>query len=358
MNFQDSMGKYRLIVDGLLREYLERKIKECGGSTISVNYRFIRDFVLNGGKRLRPVALIMAYKAVSRDNEDSILIPSLSVELMHNSTLVHDDIMDEDELRRGKPTLFIKSREHFLENHKEKKYNGALFGKASSKAAAGNAILNGNILLSLAFDALMHSRNRDSGNALNVLNNAYKTVAEGQMMDLLTESSNTISEKEYLEMISKKTAELFKASVQIGALLGNGSFTQAEHMANYAFEAAMAFQIHDDIMDISPEMDKGHEIGSDIRQGKKNILIIKALEFSGSLQRKAIINALGNKNASREKTGLAIETIKSSGAVEYAKQLALARIMLAKGHLGKAGISAGAFEFFSSLADYMVERKL
>ncbi len=357
MNFESLFREYKEKVDDELELFFDKKIKELKDSFLRLSYSYAKEFVLHGGKRLRPISMIMAYNAVDGGDEKSILVPSLSVELFHNSTLAHDDIMDEDELRRNYPTMHKTFRDWFLTNYGEAKNEGALFNKASSRFAVSNAILCGNILLSLGYSALDRADNKNSKNALFVYNQAYNEVVDGQIMDILT-SFNDISEKKYFDIIAKKTAALFKASVEIGAILGGADKGQTESLSNYALEASLAFQIKDDIMDVSHEMDKGHELGSDIKQGKKNLLIIKALEFSDNNNKKIINNILGKENASSEEINLVIELFKSTGAIDYAENLAKEKIKSAKEHLKKAELNKESSEFFSELADYMADRRV
>lgn len=344
------------MIDNELELFFDKKIKELEDSFLRLNYSYTKEFVLHGGKRLRPMSMIMAYNAVDGSNENSIFIPSLSVEMFHNSTLVHDDIMDEDELRRNHPTVHKEFKDWFLKNYRDSRNEGCLFSKASSRFAVSNAILCGNILLSLGYSAL-DMANKNSENALFVYNQAYNEVADGQIMDVST-SFNNVSEKKYFDIITKKTAALFKASIEIGLILGNAPRDTINNLSNYALQTAIAFQIKDDIMDISPEMSKGHELGSDIKQGKKNLLIIKALEFSDNKNKKIINNVLGKKNSSPEEINCVIDIFKSTGAIDYANNLAKEKINLAKEHLKKAGLNKESSEFFSELADYMVERKI
>ena len=358
MNFQNELIKYKKMIDSEITLFFDSKLNTIKDDSLKKNYSIMRDFVLNGGKRLRPISMIMAYNAVSGKDEKPIILLSLSVEFLHNSTLVHDDIMDEDELRRNKPTTFKNHKDFFSKNHKDKNYDGILFNELSSKYSASNAILDGNILLSMAYGLLMDSDMDNSGQALKVLNNTYNEVVDGQILDIVTEYKEDISENQYLSMISKKTSVLFKASIEIGALLGNASGKQIEYLSAYAENAALAFQIKDDIMDISTDMDKGHELGSDIKQGKKNLLIIKAMELADDKQKKVILETLGKETASTEDINSVIEIIKSTGALKYSEGLAKEKIDIAKENLEKAELNELGNEFFSGLADYMVDRKV
>lgn len=355
MNFENTLKKYKEIIDNELELFFNKKIKELKDPFSRLNYSFIKEFVLCGGKRLRPIALIMAYNAFNNDKK-SIYHPSLSIELFHNSSLVHDDIMDEDDFRRNNPTVYKKFKELFLKEHGKVNNQGPLFNSAASRFAASNAILCGNILLSLGYSILNLPSNKNSKKALFVYNKAYNTVADGQIMDIIT-SFKDISEKEYFDMITKKTAALFSASVEIGAVLGNASQEQINNLSNYALHAAIAFQIKDDIMDISSDMNKGHGLGSDIKKGKKTLLIIKALESADEKEKNMILGILGKESSSSQEISSVIDLLKSTGAIDYADKLSREKIKTAKNHLEKAEISKKSFDFFDKLADFIVERK-
>jgi geranylgeranyl diphosphate synthase type I len=358
MGFESTLEKYKKIIDAELELFFKEKLKGANGDA-KLNYSLIKEFVLGGGKRLRPIALLMAYNAVGGDEEKQIYRPSVSVELLHNSTLVHDDIMDEDDLRRGKATLHRKSKERFLENCAAgKNAPHSLFNSIPSRFGASNAILCGDVLIALGYSALLEARSKRLKEALRVYTNAYITIAEGQIIDIASSFRGAATESSYLELISKKTAALFKASVEIGAILGGGSARQIKSLGSYALKTAIAFQIKDDIMDISAGSRKGRELGSDIKKGKKTLLVIKALETATEREKKLISRILGKENASVSEINSFINMLHSSGAVEYAEKVAKEKVELAKQHLRAAGIEKKHRAFFEKLADYSVEREV
>ena len=143
MSFEKQLKELKSKVDERLELFFNRiKTKD---DFISFNYKAIKDSILVGGKRLRPAALIMAYKGFGGDEEE-IYDAALSVEFLHNSTLIHDDIMDEDESRRGRDSVHKVMRNYFLKISKEADYNGPLFNKASSRFAVSSAVCKGNML--------------------------------------------------------------------------------------------------------------------------------------------------------------------------------------------------------------------
>jgi geranylgeranyl diphosphate synthase type I len=355
MSFEEQLNELKNSLNKRL-ELFFAKIK-AKDKFIDLTYKTLASYVMMGGKRLRPAALVMAYKGFG-GLDDEIYDIALSVEFMHNSSLIHDDVMDEDSLRRNKETIHEVMRKSFLKLHGEKDHKGAIFNSLSSKFAATNAVCDGNLLCSLGslflsssrFDAVLVQK------ALKVYSNAYRVINQGQIMDSLFEIKEKVTEKDYLAMIEQKTGELFNASVRIGSVLAGANEREVELISEYAMLIAIAFQIQDDIMDISPEMSKGHEVGSDIKKGKKTLLVIKALEKARSKDKKFL--EIMDKNASDEDVKRAMEIIRYCGAVDYCKRMASEKIMEAKRSLGKIGLKKEAYDFFNGLADYVLERTI
>jgi len=357
MIFEQKLLELKIILDKKLEIFFAKiKAKDL---FIDHSYKVLSNYVMDGGKRIRPAALIMAYQGFG-GSDDEIYDIALSVEFMHNSTLVHDDIMDEDSLRRNKPTIHESMRKWFLKSHQDKNHSGTLFNGAASRFAATAAICDGNVLLSLG-SLLLSSSKLDAvlvRKALRTYSNAYRIINQGQIMDTLLELNEVVKEEDYLAMAEQKTGELFKASVKIGAILAGADETDIESISNYAGLIATSFQIQDDIMDINPKMNKGHEIGSDIRKGKKTLLMIKSLELARSRDRKLLAEIMTKNNATDEEVQTAIEIINQSGALGYCNRIASDNSFEAKKILGRIGLKKEAFDFFSGLADFVVERKV
>ena len=356
VKFNEKIKQCKEKLDEHLCELLDDLINKAKDSHLKLNYQFIKEYVLAGGKRLRPIALIMAYNAVNGEDEDSIYLPSLSVELFHNSALIHDDIMDEDELRRKKPTVYKRLKDWFNDNYNGLDYGGNLFNSISSRFAVSNSIICGNLLYISGVKCLLQTKNIKE--TLSIYEENFRAVNDGQVLDMMYSYKKNISEKEYFEMIVKKTAKLFVASVEIGAMLGNTSKEQLKCLSDYALQIATAFQIKDDIMDISSNMGKGHEVGSDIKKGKNTLLIIKALELSDGKQKKIIQSKLGKEDASSDEIMEVTKIINDVGALKYAKELAGKKAEEGKKALTKCNLKKEAVEFFNDLADYMVSRRI
>lgn len=360
MSFKDLVSEYQGKVNEELIKLFDKKINEVEhNSFLKLTYTNLKEYLLGGGKRLRPISLIMSFFAVSDNIDEEIIKLSLSVELLHNSTLVHDDVMDEDEFRRDKPTIHNKMRAWFLGKNKEVSYEGDLFDRVSSRFAVTNAICGGNLLYTLGLDIILGSSFDKNllSKASITYNNSYKIVNDGQIIDNLFEFKGEISEEEYYEMIEKKTGALFLSSIQIGALLGKAAPNQYKALSDYAKLAITTFQLKDDILCITKETNKD-KYGSDIRKGKKTLLIIKALENSNDAQRKIIGEVLGKDNATTGEIDQVVNVIKETGALDYVNSLAEKNIEEGKKKLMGHDLNQEAVDFFVEFADFMIKREL
>lgn len=219
-------------------------------------YEPIRYSLSQGGKRLRPLFVLTACDLFNGKIENAIL-PALAVELFHNFTLVHDDIIDCASFRRNRPTVF-------------KKWNSSI------------AILSGDVMLVKAYQLIHKSKfSYDvSEKVLSAFNEMAVKVCEGQQWDLNYEQTNKISIPQYFKMIELKTAALFAASMKIGALIGRGSERNASIMYEFGKNTGIAFQLQDDLLDVYGEEKKfGKKQGGDILANKKTFLLLKTMEL-------------------------------------------------------------------------------
>ncbi len=237
-----------------------------------------------GGKRIRPALVLLACDLFA-GAVDSALIPAVGIEIFHNFTLLHDDIMDRSEIRRGQPTVHMKYSENV-------------------------AILSGDVM------SIMASRliNQSPGVVLSVVHEVFTKsameVCEGQQMDMNFENLLTVSEEEYMTMIRLKTAVLIAASLKIGAVLGGASQTDANDLYDFGLNLGLAFQLQDDLLDtFGDQQTIGKMPGTDIVANKKTFLMIKALEKASSDQRKNLTDWLTKKEFEREEKVAAVTGI-------------------------------------------------
>ncbi len=278
-----------------------------------------------GGKRTRPLLCLLSCEAVGGKVEDA-LKTAVAIELIHTFTLVHDDIMDRDELRRGVPSV-----------HK-------IYGEST-------AILAGDLLFSKAFE-LCDSR------TIKILAEASAEICEGQEMDISFENRTDVTEKEYLEMIRKKTAVLIQAATKSGALLGNGTKDEIDKLAEYGLNIGMAFQIHDDVLGVLADEEKlGKPVGSDIVEGKKSLIVIKAIEKLEGKEKDRLLEILNKKGNTRGEINLAVKLFKDSDAIRYCKTNATQFVEMAKKAINELPDS-DAKKDLMKIADFVVERKI
>ena len=208
-----------------------------------------------GGKRMRPALLLMAFELFGGDIEKAIP-PALAIEVFHNFTLMHDDIMDNAPLRRGRTTV-------------HERWNTNV------------AILSGDVMLIEGYKLMMQVENRLLRQILDIFNNTAVGVCEGQQFDMEFEQRNNVSIDEYITMIRLKTAVVLGGALKIGALIGGADQKDAELLCNFGENLGIAFQLQDDILDVYGDPEKfGKQVGGDIISNKKTYLLIKALELA------------------------------------------------------------------------------
>lgn len=227
----------------------------------------------SSGKRLRPLLVILSAKAVG-GKPSQVYNAALAVEMLHNFTLVHDDIMDKADLRRGNLTL-------------HKKYN------------LNTAILAGDSLLAVAYEYLLKDCKVNSTQALSTFTKGLVEVCEGQSLDTEFEQKQNVSLSEYIQMIRKKTASLVQRCCELGAYLAGGNSNDIKALSNYGNYLGIAFQIQDDLLDITADKGEfGKRIGGDLMEGKKTFLFLKALEKANGVDKSELLKVIKNKGIS------------------------------------------------------------
>ncbi len=316
-------------------------------------YDHVEEFIFRGGKRLRPISLVAAYYSVGGAEVEDLYRVATCVELLHNASLIHDDIIDRDTIRRGGPTFHVKYATIFRDRYSARDYEhmGLSFG-----------IIGGDLLIALGMYAITSSKFRDDqkARALESYMRAFKCIVEGECLDITYPYVHDVSEEDYYRMIDLKTGALFVESLTIGAILGDATERQITALRRYGTYAARAFQIHDDVLGIfGEEKEIGKPIGSDIREGRKNLLVIKALELFNEGARARLLKALGNPQLTKEEVLEIRDLMKERGVLDYA--LAKEREYVEKAieslTLADPPLRSREVEFFKELAKYFIERR-
>lgn len=286
-----------------------------------------------GGKRLRPVLSMVSCEATGGSNE-KVMPLAVAMELIHSFTLVHDDIMDKADLRRNRPTVQVEYDEP-------------------------TAILAGDLLFTKGFEILQELE--VSASVLKRIEkkfiNLILRICEGQQLDMDFEDESTVTEEEYLEMINRKTALFFQFAAESGGIIGGGTPSQVKGLKEFGKNLGMAFQIQDDYLDMSSDAKTlGKDIGNDIRNGKKPLIVVHSLNNAYGEDKDFLKKTLGNKKASNRDVEKVFELFKKIGSIEYAKKTALEYNKKAKQRL-KILDDSKAKKILLKLADFSIERQ-
>ncbi len=282
-----------------------------------------------GGKRLRPVALLLAAKATNPDNTPSdknqILLAAI-IEFIHTATLLHDDVVDESEMRRGRETA------------------NEVFGNAAS-------VLVGDYLYSRSFQMMVDV---GSMRVMEILSRTTNQIAEGEVMQLINCGSADTTEQQYMETIQSKTAILFEAATQLGAVITKQASHVEQAMANYGLHLGTAFQLVDDILDYTADAQAmGKNVGDDLAEGKPTLPLINAIERSTGRDKTLLQEAI--TNASRENLDAVLAIIEKTGSLAYTARIAREQAKLAQSALEPLPDSKYKTALLA-LAEFSVER--
>ena len=223
-------------------------------------YEPIRYVLSMGGKRIRPTLMLLGYN-LFKDNPEKILMNAVALETYHNYTLLHDDLMDNADLRRGHETV-----------HK--------------KWDANTAILSGDSMLVLAYERMAQCDEKHLAKVLKLFTTTALEIGEGQQFDMEFENRNDVKEEEYIEMIRLKTSVLLACALKMGAILADASDEDAENLYKFGEQIGLAFQLQDDYLDVYGDTKVfGKEIGGDITSNKKTYMLINAFNLANDTQR-------------------------------------------------------------------------
>lgn len=315
-----------------LRSDIDSYLMESAGASYPANlYKPIKYFLEIGGKRLRPLLTLLSCRAVRSDYINA-LPAAVAIELLHNFTLVHDDIMDQDSLRRNQPTVHTK-------------WNEAV------------AILTGDGLIGLSYRTLLKSPPDTIQRVMHIFTEGVIKVCEGQAIDKQFEDLDEVSLDDYFDMIQKKTGELIAISTEIGGIVGRGSEESVRALRGFGESIGRAFQIQDDMLDItSSENVLGKDLGSDLAQGKKTYAIVQIKKKASPAEWDFIHNVL----ISRKIDTPTLEKVKAilidRGVIAAAEGQILSDFKCAQNHLKH--LSNGDLEQdLLNFSNYILNRK-
>ena len=283
-----------------------------------------------GGKRIRPVCVLLGNELFDEINPDAYHAAA-AIELFHNFSLIHDDIMDKAPVRRGMQTVHVK------------------YGEST-------ALLAGDVMFVKAYENLNKIQPANLQKVLQLFNITASQVCEGQQLDMDFEKKDAVSFDEYVNMITLKTSVLVAASLQLGAILGGAGGGNQNHLYEFGKNLGIAFQVQDDYLDAFGNPDKfGKQVGGDIIANKKTFLLIHALEVASPTAKKELLQLLSDNATDKVEKVLAI--FKECKADEWAKQLQQNYFTTALKHLEDVAVLSIRKKPLMELAEYLMVRE-
>ncbi len=283
-----------------------------------------------GGKRIRPVCVLLANELFDEINPDAYHAAA-AIELFHNFSLIHDDIMDKAPVRRGMQTVHVK------------------YGEST-------ALLAGDVMFVKAYENLNKIQPANLQKVLQLFNVTASQVCEGQQLDMDFEKKDTVSFDDYVNMITLKTSVLVAASLQLGAILGGAGGGNQNHLYEFGKNLGIAFQVQDDYLDAFGNPDKfGKQVGGDILANKKTFLLIHALEAASATAKKELLQLMIDNPA--DKVEKVLDIFKGCKADEWAKQLQQNYFTTALKHLEDVAVLSVRKKPLMELAEYLMVRE-
>lgn len=308
-------------------EAVNRLILERARSHVDLVPELAGYLIEAGGKRLRPMLTLAAAALFGKRGGEAVHFAA-AVEFMHNATLLHDDVVDESDMRRGKPAA------------------RKVWGNQAS-------VLVGDFLLGQAFLMMVETENLA---ALDILSRAAATIAEGEVFQLVKASDLATSAAEYGQIIRAKTATLFEAATLVGAMAGGAEEAQAQALGRYGLELGLAFQLVDDVLDYGGAAGSlGKNTGDDLREGKMTLPVILTLAAASKTERSVLASALGNPDAGAQEVGQVMELMRKYGALSETLSRAERHAAAAREALGQTP-DHELRDLLSAIADFCLAR--
>lgn len=296
-------------------------------------YEPIRYVLSMGGKRIRPTLMLLAYN-LFKDNPEKILMNAVALETYHNYTLLHDDLMDNADLRRGHETV-----------HK--------------KWDANTAILSGDSMLVLAYERMAQCDEKHLAKVLKLFTTTALEIGEGQQFDMEFENRNDVKEEEYIEMIRLKTSVLLACALKMGAILADASDEDAENLYKFGEQIGLAFQLQDDYLDVYGDTKVfGKEIGGDITSNKKTYMLINAFNHVNDAQRAELQKWVDAKDFDRKEKVAAVTRLYNEIGIDKMAQDKIAYYFeQSKKYLDAVNVPAERKEELAKYAQKMMKRQ-
>ncbi len=373
----EELKEKREFVNQKLDEYFKKKKPLFQTEPQKLLFDIAYDYTMRGGKRIRPATMIVLYEKIKGKIDETIIAPALAVEFLQNSSIMQDDVIDEDTVRRGGPTGHVMAADYYMkhnslesmmDSYKEaKKWLSKeglidLFIEYKNLANFGRAfgIVGGDLLLNWAFEVLINADMPSEKKifALSKLSELYEKLIQGETDDVgMAITKGGIDD--YLRMVDEKTGALFMYPIEIASVMADLDKETVSNLVQWAKYAFRAFQIRDDILGaFGDEKVTGKPVGSDLKEGKWTPLVIYTLELASPSQKEEFMKILGNRIAGPDEIQRAQDIMRSCGALEKTQKLAedMGKRALEYLEKAKSGLNEEAIQFMVELTNYILKR--
>lgn len=355
MDVKQELLRLKKEVDRELDDFLSKTIEETKkvDKFSATALAHCKENLLAGGKRVRPVMMYYGYLAAGGENREEIIKTSMSVELIHFFLLMHDDIIDKDDVRHGRETIHSRYR----------KYSKKFFvGKDDAHFGASVGIVLGDMFYALGNRTLFNS-SFNSDNIIKALDKLQKVVGQtgiGEIEDVVMEYRGEASQEQILSMYENKTARYtFEGPLHLGAILAGADDVFCEKLSQFAIPLGVAFQIQDDIIGVfGDEKKTGKPVGSDVAEGKITLLTLKAYKKANKKQKKILDNLLGKEDLTVDELEDFQRVLVETGALDKTNQMSYDLLQQVKEKIKEADLSDGVEAFLYGLANYLDKREV
>jgi len=345
---------YKPKINAAISSLFDRIIGQMKNKFLKDYYTEMKDYFLAGGKRIRPLLTIAAYNGITNTREDEIVLPSIGIEFLHNATLIHDDIIDKDDFRRGKPAFHYKFAQYHSK-YQFKKMNASDYGSSIGIIGGDTAFIRG----SEAYFNNSFAMNLNL-NSIRYYRQAFTEVIHGVLIEIDMVNHKKLSIDEYISMISLKTGALIEKSLLIGASYGKLEKEYTTHLSTYGVNLGIIFQIIDDILGtFGDEKVTGKPTDGDIREGKHTCLFIEAMNNLDIKKKDYLVDLISKSEMSDEEVKEVRDLFIEADAINSCKKLASKYYEEASDALEKMKpvVNESELEFLENLLKFVLERK-
>ncbi|MHA2353068.1 MAG: polyprenyl synthetase family protein [Candidatus Thorarchaeota archaeon] len=355
-DYLESLKGEIKVVTKTLDKFFTDKIEDVSklGPWHKQYYSNVKEYIMRGGKRLRPVLVILGYKAVKGETvPNNLYEAAICVEILHNGSLLHDDLIDHDETRRGGKTFHATYRDLYFDRTKDE--------RASFDHGMTMAILGGDSLINMGAGAIT-AANLDpdvSAYVHHLYEFSFQNLVDGVLLEMNMMTDDTATSETYLTMVRMKTAVLFDRSLMMGAAVAKATESQLEALGEFGIKVGQAFQMQDDILGSFGDEEKlGKSASGDIREAKKTMLVFEAYAKADAKQREELDSLLGKSDITDQEIERVRELFRETGSLDATQKIMIDLLTTGQKALDKAKpvLDKKYKEFLIGLSDFLVQR--